>query len=392
MKVQPGLDILLSQQLEVVAGPRIGLIASPGSVDATLTSSTERLRAVPEIKLAALFGPEHGVRGSAQAGDPVSTTIDPISGVPVYSLYGETKKPTPDMLQGVDVLIYDLQDGGVRFYTYLSTLIYVLEAGAEQGVPVLVLDRPNPITGCRLEGPMLNPAYTSFVGTAPVPMRHAMTAGELALMCNTVLNIGCDLTVIRVEGWRREMWFDQTGLPFVPPSPNLPTLDSLIVYPGTCLVEGTNLSEGRGTTRPFEYIGAPWIDGETLAHHLNALDLPGVRFRTAYFVPTLSKFQGELCAGVQLHVLNRDPFRPIETALYLLQQVLVDYPEEFAWRLPYSDGGHRPIDLLTGGSQVREHLTAGRPVSDLIASWQQDLREFDDLREPYLLYDDGQTR
>jgi uncharacterized protein YbbC (DUF1343 family) len=388
MKVQTGIDVLLDKRIDLVTGRRVGLIASPNSVDANLNSSIERLHAAPKVNLAALFGPEHGVRGSAQAGDVVSTYIDLMTGVPVYSLYGDTKKPTPDMLQGLDALIYDLQDGGVRFYTYLSTLIYVLEAGAEQGIPVIVLDRPNPITGCAPEGAMLDPAYQSFVGAAPVPMRHAMTAGELALMCNAVMKLGCDVTVVKAEGWRRSMWFDETGLPFVQPSPNLPTLDSLTAYPGTCLVEGTNLSEGRGTTRPFEIIGAPFIDADKLARDLNALDLPGVRFRAAYFVPTFSKYQGALCSGVQLHVLNRDNFRPIEAALYLIRQAQTNHPDEFGWRPPWSDGGFCPIDLLSGGSQMREHLTAGNPVSELIDSWQEGLRGFDRLRAPYLLYDD----
>jgi uncharacterized protein YbbC (DUF1343 family) len=306
----------------------------------------------------------------------------------MYSLYGDTKKPTPDMLAGIDALVYDLQDVGVRFYTFLSTLIYVLEAAAEHTLPVIVLDRPNPISGYTPEGMMLDPAYTSFVGMAPLPIRHALTAGELALMCNDVLGIGASITVVKMEGWRRTMWFDQTGLPFVQPSPNLPTLDSLTVYPGTCLIEGTSLSEGRGTTRPFEYIGAPWLDGERLARDLNALELPGAHFRAAYFVPTFSKYQGEPCQGIQLHILDRVQYRAVTTALHLLAQVKANYPEQFAWRAPWSNGGHRPIDLLAGGSQIREYLDAGRPVSELIESFQSDLSTYAQQRAPYLLYDD----
>ena len=255
------------------------------------------------------------------------------------------------MLEGLDALIYDLQDGGVRFYTYASTLVYTLQAGAEHALPVIVLDRPNPISGVTPEGPLLDPDYTSFVGMIPTPIRHSLTAGELALFCNDVFGIGCDVTVVQVAGWRRELWFDQTGLPFVQPSPNLPTLSSLTVYPGTCLVEGTNLSEGRGTTRPFEYIGAPWLDGEWLAQALNALSLPGVRFRPAYFVPTFSKYQGELCGGVQFHVLDRTSFRPVDVALHLIALVKGRYPEAFGWRAPWTEGGHYPIDLLAGGSR-----------------------------------------
>ena len=388
MSVFPGIDVLLDQQSNLIAGRRIGLVASPSSVDRRLNSSIERLRQHPGGELVALFGPEHGVRGSAQAGDHVATFIDPLTGVPVYSLYGDTKKPTADMLQGIDLLVYDLQDGGVRFYTYLATLVYLLESGAEHNIPVLVLDRPNYISGHTPEGPMLDPAYTSFVGAAPVPIRHAMTAGELALMCNEVLKIGCEVTVVKAEGWRRSMWFDDTGLPFVQPSPNLPTLDSLTVYPGTCLVEGTNLSEGRGTTRPFEIIGASWINGEKLARDLNQLSLPGVSFRPVYFTPMFSKHQGELCSGVQLHILDRNCFRAVETALYLLGHVKASYPESFAWRPPWSDGGQRPIDLLGGGTQIREHLDAGSPISELIQRWQEDLEAYNRLRAAYRLYED----
>ena len=388
MTVLPGIDVLLNKKLETVSGRRLGLVASPSSVDQHLNSSIDLLQAHPHVALVALFGPEHGVRGSAQAGDHVSDFVDPTTRLPVYSLYGDTKSPTDEMLAGIDMLVYDLQDGGVRFYTYLSTLIYILQAGARRQIPVVVLDRPNPISGRAPEGPMLDPAYTSFVGMAPVPIRHAMTAGELALMCNDVLAIGCDVTVIEMEGWRRRMWFDDTGLPFVQPSPNLPTLTSLTVYPGTCLVEGTTLSEGRGTTRPFEVIGAPWLDGERLARDLNALELPGVRFRPVYFTPQFSKHNGELCSGVQLHILDRERFPAVQSALHLLTHAKANHPEHFAWRPAWSDGGQRPIDLLSGGSQIREHLDAGSPVPELIESWQDALAEYDRRRAPYLLYGD----
>jgi beta-N-acetylhexosaminidase len=388
MTVLPGIDVLLERKLEMVAGQRLGLVASPSSVDRHLNSSIERLQQNPAVRLVALFGPEHGVRGSAQAGDHVSDFVDPITQLPVYSLYGDTKSPTDEMLAGIDMLVYDLQDGGVRFYTYLSTLIYILQAGARHQTPVVVLDRPNPISGRKPEGPILDPAYTSFVGMAPVPIRHAMTAGELALMCNDVLAIGCNLMVVTMDGWRRSMWFDDTGLPFVQPSPNLPTLTSLTVYPGTCLVEGTTLSEGRGTTRPFEVIGAPWLDGERLARDLNAQKLPGVHFRPVYFTPQFSKHSGQLCSGVQLHILDRERFPAVETALHLLTRAKANHPEDFAWRLAWSDGGQRPIDLLSGGSQIREHLDAGNPVSELIGSWQEALVAYERHRAPYLLYQD----
>ncbi len=386
--IRLGIDRVLDERIDLLRGRRVGLVASPNSADQHLISSVERLHEQPDVNLVALFGPEHGLRGSAQAGDPVSTTTDPNTGVPVYSLYGDTKKPTREMLAGVDVLLYDLQDGGVRFYTYLSTLVYVMQAAAENGVEVIVLDRPNPINGAAVEGTTLDPKYTSFVGIAPIPMRHGMTAGELAAFCNDALRIGCKLTVVPMEGWRRAMWYDETDLPFIPPSPNLPTLSALTVYPGTCLFEGTTLSEGRGTTKPFEYIGAPWIDAERLARDLSAPRLPGVLFRPVYFVPTFSKHQGETCGGVQVYVRERDNFRAVEVALHMLALVKASYPDEFAWRPPWSDGGHRPIDLLTGGTQVREHLDAGRPVSELIGAWQEGLDAFCEARAPFLLYRD----
>lgn len=386
--VTPGITVFLREQPDLVAGQRVGLVASAASIDENLTGSADLLHAHPDVQLVALFGPEHGLRGSAQAGDHVSTYTDPRTGLPVYSLYGETQRPTAAMLEGIDTLIYDLQDGGVRFYTYLATLINVMSAAAEYGRRVIVLDRPNPIAGRIIEGPVLDPAYTSFVGPVEIPIRHGLTAGEMARLCNEAFDIGCDLTVVPMRGWRRSMWFDDTGLPFVPPSPNLPTLSALQVYPGTCLIEGSNLSEGRGTTKPFEYIGAPWIDAETLADDLNSLDLPGVRFRPVYFTPTISKYQGELCGGVHMYVRDREVFRPVETTLHLIARVRSLWPAEFSWRGPWSESGQRPIDLLSGGAQVREHLDAGRPVSELVASWQAGLEAFDRLREGYFLYHD----
>lgn len=387
MTVRAGIDVLLDTQIGRVAGRRIGLITSPASVDSRLTSSVERLYRHPGVQLAALFGAEHGIRGSAQAGTAVATTTDAQTGLPAYSLYGETRKPTATMLAGLDALVYDLQDAGARFYTYASTLVHALEAAAEHGIELIVLDRPNPISGQTPEGTLLDPAYRSFVGMAPVPMRHALTAGELALLCNDALSIGAKLTVVTMDGWRRAMWFDQTGLPFVLPSPNLPTLDSLTAYAGTCLIEGTNLSEGRGTTRPFELIGAPWLDRERLARDLNALDLPGVRWRAAAFVPSFSKFQGEVCGGVQLHVLDRAAYRAAATALHLLETIKAHYPAQFEWLAP-ATGAHRHIDLLAGTNRLREHLDTGHPAAELIAAQDNDLRAYEQRIAPFLLYPD----
>jgi uncharacterized protein YbbC (DUF1343 family) len=386
MTVKLGLEVFLATQLRLVAGRRVGLVASPSSVDHELISSVERLHQHSDVKLAALYGPEHGLRGQAQAGETVSTYTDRSTNLPVYSLYGETKKPTPEMLKDIDILIFDMQDGGVRFYTYLATLAYVMQAAAEVDIPVIVLDRPTPINGVDVEGALLENGYESFVGPYPLPIRYGMTMGEIAGLFNRTFGIGCELRVVQMAGWTRGMWFDETGLPFVPPSPNLPTLSALTVYPGTCLVEGTNISEGRGTTKPFEYIGAPWIDAEALAHRLNHLDLPGVRFRPVYFVPTFSKHQGQTCQGVHVYVWDRNQFRAVETGLQILAEIKSAHPEQFRWREPWSPGGHYPIDLLSGGSLVRERLDASKPVPELIASWKPNLQQFCELREDFLLY------
>ena len=386
MKIKLGLDCLLDEQVNLVKGRRVGLIASPSSVDQQLMNTAERLYHHPDVNLVALFGPEHGLRGEAQAGDHVVTYTDARTGLPVYSLYGETRKPSADMLQDLDTLIFDLQDGGVRFYTYVATLSHVMEAAAENGIAVIVIDRPTPINGQVVSGPILDPAYTSFVGPHPIPIRPGMTMGELARLFNEAFLINCDLTVVPMSGWQRNLWFDQTSVPFVPPSPNLPTLSALTLYPGTCLIEGTNLSEGRGTTKPFEYLGAPWINAETFADDLNTLHMPGVRFRPVYFVPTFSKYQGEVCAGVQVFVTNRDLCEPIEVTLTLIAVVKASYPAHFAWRDPWSEESHYPIDLLSGGQTMRQHLDADQPVKDLIGAWQDDLQTFIDLRANFVLY------
>jgi len=386
MTIRLGLEVFLEETAAGLARKRLGLLACPSSVDRDLRSSVERLHRHPAIDLVALFGPEHGLRGEAQAGAPVATYQDALTGLPVHSLYGETRRPSPDILRGLDAVIIDLQDGGVRFYTFLATALYVMEAAAPAGCAVILLDRPAPITGERVEGPMLDADFASFVGPCPMPIRYGMTIGEMAQMANTEYGINCDLTVIPMAGWTREMWYDDTDLPFVPSSPNLPTLDALILYPGTCLIEGSNLSEGRGSTKPFEYIGAPWIDALHLADQLNDLDLDGARFRPVYFVPTFSKYQGELCAGAHIHVTDRERFQPVAMILNLLQVLIANYPEDFAWRAPWAAGSKAPIDLLAGGTAIREGLDARTPVEELIASWGPGTEAFLRARQKYLLY------
>jgi uncharacterized protein YbbC (DUF1343 family) len=386
MRVRIGLESLLDEGWAELEGVRVGLVAGAASVDTELNSSVERLHDRAGSRLSALFGAEHGLRGEAQAGVDLTGYTDDRTGLPVHSLYGATRRPLPEMLDGVDALLFDLQDGGLRFYTYVSTLAYVMQAASEQGKRMVVLDRPVFLNGTTVEGGVLDPAYSSFVGVYPIPIRYGMTAGEMARLFNEAFGIGCDLTVIEMRGWRRGMWIDETGLPFVPPSPNLPTLSALTVYPGTCLIEGTNLSEGRGTTKPFEYVGAPFVDGFGLAKALNSLDLPGVRFREVHFVPTFGKHCGEPCGGVHLYVTDRDAFRPVETGLHLISLVRRRHPEHFRLREPWTEGGRHPLDLLTGGAQVQHWLESDGQVSDLLHSWKEELAGFEELRREYLIY------
>lgn len=381
-RVVPGLDVLLGPKRGLLAGKRVGLITNPTGVTVKLESAIDRMAQARDFKLAALFGPEHGVRGDAQAGAAVADRMDARTGLPAYSLYGTTRKPTPAMLAGLDVLVFDIQDIGARFYTYPWTLALVMQAAREAGMGVIVADRPNPIGGIRVEGPVLDPALASFVGAYPIPIRHGMTLGELALMMNTDFGIGCDLTVVTCTNWRRPDDATQTGLPWVPPSPNMPTIDTAFIYPGTCLIEGTNLSEGRGTTKPFELIGAPFIDAHGLADRLNQRNLPGAHFRPAWFTPSFSKFQGQLCAGVQLHITDRASFAPVDAGIAILLEVARHHGKDFSF-LP----GNPPFfDKLAGVSWLREAITAGESLEAIKTRWQPELAAFKLKRARRLLY------
>ncbi|MEE8349596.1 MAG: DUF1343 domain-containing protein [Acidobacteriota bacterium] len=372
--VQSGADrILENPYLSWIQGKRVGLITNPTGVTSTLNSTWDLLSQHPDVDLKALFGPEHGIFGQAQAGDHVSDSGK------VYSLYGETRAPTAEMLEGVEVLIYDIQDVGVRFYTYISTMYLSMQAAAKHGIPFIVLDRPNPIDGSRVEGPILQTEKKSFLGLVGLPIRYGMTPGELARMLNGETNLGSDLKVVPLSGWHRQDWYDQTALEWVLPSPNMPTLTTATLYPGLGLIEGTNLSEGRGTSLPFELVGAPWLSGQELAKRLNRLPLAGVRFRFQTFTPTTSKYQGEPCQGVQIHILDRTTFQPLEVALHLLQEVQMLHPEQFQWNTTF-------LDRLVGNSWVREALSEGRPVDEIVNRWQQELKEFKEVRKRYLLY------
>lgn len=385
MSAMTGLQALLADRRALLKGRRVGLVTHPAAVLPDLTAAVDALRQAG-VRLTALFGPEHGFGGAAADGLPVPDAVDPRTGLPVYSLYGKVKAPTAAMLAEVDVLVFDMQDVGVRFYTYLSTLFYVLSGAAKAGCPVIVLDRPNPIDGLTLEGPPVQPGYESFVGVAPLPIRHGMTLGELARYLCAEFAIDAELTVVPVHGWRRAQWFDETGLPWVPPSPAMPHLSTATLYPGLCLVEGTNLSEGRGTALPFELCGAPWLDGYELAAALNQLDLPGVRFRPLTFEPSASKHAGQLCQGVQVHVTDRCRLRAVELGLHVIAACRSQAPDRFQF-LPTSwEGQPAHLDLLMGGPATRQGLLAGEPLAALVSAWAGDLAVFAELRRRYLLY------
>lgn len=378
-----GLDVFLDEGLPELTGKRVGLITNHTGVDRRFRNTIDLLQASKRVELVALFGPEHGVRGDLQAGAPVSEAVDARTGLPVYSLYGETKTPTPAMLDGLDALVYDIQDAGVRFYTYLSTMAYALGT-ASAGIAFVVLDRPNPISGTRVEGNVLDPAFRSFVGAHPITIRHGLTFGELAQLFAAESGWTAPI-VVPMRGWRRESWFDETGLPFVLPSPNLPTLDSLTLYPGTCLIEGTNLSEGRGATRPFELVGAPWLDPFQLAEELEQRDLPGVAFRPTYFTPTFSKHANDSCGGVQIHIRDRDALRPTQLGIHLLHAFRSLNPDAFAWR--EGREGRYAIDLLLGSDRPRQALDGGASVAEVTIGWDEESRAFEERRRPYLIYD-----
>lgn len=368
---------------------RIGVVCNPASIDHELRHIADRLVTHAGARLTTIFGPQHGFRSDVQE-NMIETghATDDIRRVPVYSLYSDTREPTGEMLRDVDVLVIDLQDVGTRIYTYIYTMALCLVAARKHGVKAIVCDRPNPIGGDGVEGPMLVKGFESFVGLYPIPMRHGMTIGELARLFNDEFGIGADLEVVAMEGWRRDMYFDATGVPWVMPSPNIPTLDSAIVYPGTVLFEGTNVSEGRGTTRPFELIGAPWVIGDHFADALNRLDLPGVRFRPVIFEPTFHKHARATCGGCQIHVIDRESFRPVETGVALLEGFRATGPARFAWREPPYEYEQvkAPIDILAGSSALREQLAAGVSTHEIARSWDTDVSEFMRRRNRFLLY------
>jgi uncharacterized protein YbbC (DUF1343 family) len=378
-KVELGVDRLMENP-EILKGKRVGLITNPTGINAERTSIVDLFDQSDDFELTALYGPEHGVRGDAQAGSTVTSYIDDVTGLPVYSLYGATKRPTAEMLQDVDVLVFDIQDVGTRYYTYIYTMAYAMEAAAENDIPFVVLDRPNPQGGLRVDGPVLDPDYSSFIGLYPIPLKHGMTVGELAQLFNTEYQIQADLEVVKMKGWKRSMMYEDTGLPFVMPSPNMPTTDTVNVYPATGLFEGTNLSEGRGTTKPFQLIGAPYIKAHDYANELNELELPGVAFRAASFTPTFSKHAGKLTHGVEVYVTDPARFESTRTGIAMIQTAHDMYPDDFEFL------ANDFITKLTGNAYVKDMILDGAPLEDILTKIEDERDAFLPIRKEYLLY------
>jgi uncharacterized protein YbbC (DUF1343 family) len=391
MPVQTGLDIFEKKLPGRLKGSRAGLLVHPASVNRMLTHASGLLMKSKKLELKAFFGPQHGIRGETQ--DNMiewKGFADKRTGLPVYSLYSNARKPEPSMLKDIDVMIIDMQDIGSRYYTFIWTAELCMQACLETGKSVVILDRPNPLGGKRMEGTVLDMNYVSFVGQRPLPVRHGMTIGEICSYFKNEFYTGLDFHIIPMRGWDRKMWFDQTGLPWVLPSPNMPALDTAIVYPGMCLLEGTILSEGRGTTRPFEIFGAPFIEPDTIVKRLDEFGLPGVIFRPLYFQPTFQKHSGKLCGGAQIHVTNRDKFKPFKTGIAVLKAVHGLYPEYKLWKEPPYEYEQikMPIDIIAGTDRIRKDIEAGERLNIMEDWWQEQCIRFQkNIRRRFLIYE-----
>lgn len=378
--VMPGVEVFLSDLPQAVRGKRVGLITNASAIDRARTPVIDLIARHKDLKLVALLAPEHGIRGTAAAGEKISDEIDAKTGVPIFSLYkSEDRGPTPEMLKDVDALIYDLQEVGGRTWTYVSTMGLSMQAAARKGIPFVVLDRPNPIGGEVVEGALLDPAFKSFVGMYPIPARHGMTVGELATLINTKHGAGANLIVARAANWQRSQWFDDTGLPWTNPSPNLRSFAALQSYPGSVYFEGTNLTEGRGTDRPFEQIGAPWLNAPAVVAVMNGKRLPGIRFEavTLTVEPTAAKFKGQTIPGIRFAITDKRAYRPVRTSLVLIDEIRRQHPREFAWS--------KTIDRLTGSDKVRLAIEGGR-LPALLDAWDREAEAFRASRKPFLLY------
>ena len=389
-KVRTGLDMFEKKWPRKLNGARAGLLVHPASVNAKLEHAVDIFKKSRKVELKALFGPQHGILGETQDNMIEWRGFkDKKIGLPVYSLYSETRKPAQSMLKDIDVLVIDMQDVGSRYYTFIWTIELCLQACSDLGISVVILDRPNPIGGKLTEGPVLDIDYSSFVGLRPLTIRHGMTIGEVGSYLNSEFYPALDLHIIKMVCWDREMLFDETGLPWVMPSPNMPTLDTALVYPGMCLLEGTNLSEGRGTTRPFEIFGAPFIDPETMVKRLDRFKLPGVVFRQLKFEPTFQKHAGKLCGGAQIHVTDRDRFKPFKTGAAILKAVHGLYPRKFKWNMPPYEYEKKkmPIDILAGTDRFRKDIASGKSLKQMEQWWNEQRLEFNrKVRKRYLMY------
>lgn len=387
--IKLGLEKILDEHLHLLENIRVGLICNQASVNHLFQHSADLFYNNPKINLVALFGPQHGIRGDVQDNMvETSHTVDKLTGLPIYSLYSETRQPTEAMLSGLDALVFDLQDIGCRVYTFIYTMANAMQACAALGKKMFVLDRPNPIGGLAVEGNTLERGHESFVGQYPIPMRHGLTAGELANLFNREFGINCELEIVTMNGWSREDYYDETDAPWVMPSPNIPTVDTTAVFPATVYFEGTEVSEGRGTTRPFEIVGAPYIDADDYAAALAALKLPGVIFRPINFLPTFQKHANQSCGGVFLHVTKREVFEPVFTGLMMVKTVFDMYSEDFKWKIgEYEYAFNRnPFDVIAGTSKMREMFEKRSEPIDVKLFWQTDVIEFNQMREEYLLY------
>lgn len=387
--VKIGLEKILEHPKEVLKGQRVGLICNPASVDRRFKHAADLFHEHPDINLTTLYGPQHGIRGDVQD-NMIETahTIDSRTERPIYSLYSETREPTEEMLANVDTLVFDLQDVGCRVYTFIYTMANCMKTCAKFGKKMIVLDRPNPINGVDVEGNLLELGHESFVGMYPIPMRHGMTVGELAQLFNTDFDLHCDLEVVTMDGWSREDFADETDAPWVMPSPNMPTVDTAVVFPGTVYFEGTQVSEGRGTTRPFEIVGAPYVDSHEYAKALNLLELPGVTFRAIEFLPTFQKHAKTVCGGAFVHVLDRKTFKPVITGIAMVKIAYDLYQEDFKWKKPPYEYvfDRNPFDVIHGSGKLREQIESGLSVREIQASWVNDEEGFKATREKYLLY------
>jgi uncharacterized protein YbbC (DUF1343 family) len=378
--VLPGVEVLLRDSLHLLAGKRVGLITNHSGKDRSGTSTIDLLYRTPGVQLTALYGPEHGLRGAAEAGVHIASSVDSATGAPIYSLYGETRVPTPQMLENVDVLVYDIQDVGARVYTYEWTMVLSAEAATKAGKQFIVLDRPNPVRADRVEGGLLRPQFASFVGLHPVPLRYGLTPGELLKYLVGVGLIQANVTVVPLANYRRDMWWEDTGIPWVPPSPNLRDMDATILYTGTVFFEGTNLSEGRGTDKPFRLVGAPWLtDAGAIARELNRQNLPGVRFdSTSRTIAEGMKHGGQTIPMIEVIVVDRNRVVPVHVGARMLQTIRARHPNEWQWRVG-------SIDRLSGSDELRKAVDAGT-VDALLARWEREARDFAAKRQPYLIY------